>query len=94
MNMTILPPNLAAAACRHYGIESRLDLLQEEMSKAITAISHYRRGRAGCRDELAEELADVLIVMDQILQTEWSAEVEAWVAHKRGRLAERMRAWE
>lgn len=81
---------LALAAMRHYGLENRLNQMQEELAEAMAAINHWRRGRSGAREELAEELADVLVVMEQ-LRVELGPEIERWVAEKKERLSKH--AW-
>lgn len=81
---------LAQAAMRHYGLENRLNQMQEELAEAMAAINHWRRGRPGAREELTEELADVLVVMEQ-LQVELGPEIARWVAEKKERLSKH--AW-
>lgn len=81
---------LAQAAMRHYGLENCLNQMQEELAEAMAAINHWRRGRPGAREELAEELADVLVVMEQ-LQVELGPEIARWVAEKKERLSKH--AW-
>lgn len=45
-----------------YGLDSQLGLLQEECAELIQAISKRRRGK---EDNIAEELADVTIMVEQ-----------------------------
>lgn len=48
----------------HYGLESQLDMLQEECAELIQAISKYKRnGSSG----IVEEMADVFILLDQVI---------------------------
>ena len=48
----------------HYGLDSQLDILQEELSELIQAASKYRRyGSVG----IVEEIADVYIMLEQIV---------------------------
>lgn len=49
-----------------YGLQNRLDLLQEECTELAAAISHFRRQRDGSDAEWMEELADVFIVAEQV----------------------------
>lgn len=50
-----------------FGIKNQLDMLQEECAELIVAISHYKRGRHGSTINLSEEIADVHIMMNQII---------------------------
>lgn len=48
----------------HYGLNSQLDILQEECAELVQAVSKYRRG--GSNVLVLEELADVEIMTAQI----------------------------
>jgi len=52
-------------ALETYGMESQMNLLQEECGELVVAISHHRRGRVTI-EKVAEEIADVMIVATQI----------------------------
>jgi NTP pyrophosphatase (non-canonical NTP hydrolase) len=65
MNIPSLDPALALAALEKWGLETQLRQLQEECTELATAISHVLRGREGAVFEVAEEMADVRIVLDQ-----------------------------
>lgn len=67
MDTRLVPRSLAVRAASQFGLEDRLLLLQEEMGELGVAISHFRRGRCGAWQEVMEELADVVIVLDQVL---------------------------
>lgn len=47
----------------HYGIDSQLNILQEELSELIQAVSKYRRGDPS---HIFEEIADVEIMLEQV----------------------------
>lgn len=47
----------------HYGLESQLNILQEELAELIQAVSKYRRGDPS---HIIEEIADVEIMLDQV----------------------------
>ena len=81
---------LATEAIRHYGLENRMLQMQEELAEAMAAISHFRRGRENAREEVAEELADVSVVLEHLL-VEFGPEVARWRAIKKERL--RARPW-
>lgn len=54
-------------AVETFGIQNQLAMLQEECAELIVAISHYKRGRPGSTTNLSEEIADVHIMMNQII---------------------------
>lgn len=47
----------------YYGLDSQLNILQEELSELIQAVSKYRRGD---QSHILEEIADVEIMLDQV----------------------------
>ena len=47
----------------HYGLNSQLNILQEELAELIQAVSKYRRGDSS---HIIEEIVDVEIMLDQI----------------------------
>jgi NTP pyrophosphatase (non-canonical NTP hydrolase) len=69
MNTPSLDPALALAALEKWGLEAQLRQLQEECAELIAAVNHLLRGRDGAVFSVAEEMADVRIVLDQC----WSA---------------------
>lgn len=91
MKFRVLDKDIAAKALDKWGIVHRLDLLQEEFAEAITAVNHWKRRRQGSRERLAEELADALICIDQILDgLEIRGEVERAIVIKTDRLRSRL----
>jgi NTP pyrophosphatase (non-canonical NTP hydrolase) len=72
-----------------FGIENQLAMLQEECAELIVAISHYKRGRSGSKTYLSEEIADVHIMMNQIILATPLA-VEFFKEQKLQRLKERI----
>lgn len=53
------------AAIIHWGKELQMDMVIEECAELIHVISAFRRGRA-TTDQMLDELADVLIMADQL----------------------------
>ena len=47
----------------YYGLDSQLNILQEELSELIQAVSKYRRGN---HSHILEEIADVEIMLEQV----------------------------
>ena len=56
---------VCASAVQTYGADAQLCQIQEEAAELIAAISHFRRGRQGSREELLDELADMDIMLEQ-----------------------------
>lgn len=57
--------NLLKAAVDKWGSSPQIDMLVEECGELIVDLQHYKRGRVAW-DKIAEELADVRIMMGQI----------------------------
>lgn len=74
MRQQFVPPDLAARSLETFGLEDRLLLLQEEAGELGVAISPFRRGRCGAWQEVMEELADVLVVAEQVCACQGVAE--------------------
>lgn len=56
-----------AAIAAHYGEGHQLGILQEECAELIQAVSKVRRERPGAYDDYIGELADVAIMLEQML---------------------------
>lgn len=52
-------------AISQYGISAQVDMLIEEMAELMMALLHDRRGR---ETNIPEEIADVQIMLEQIIQ--------------------------
>ena len=77
---------LAEKAVERYGRNNQLWMLIEEIAELIVAICRKRRGRGG-DDEIAEEVADVKIVLEQIPKIyRIENKVRAWEEIKLDRL--------
>ena len=73
-----------------YGLAAQIDMLIEEMAELTTALLHDRRGRDA---NIPEEIADVLIVLEQIIQFfKMEDSVAEQKDRKLQRLAERIKA--
>ena len=59
-------PTLQEAIDR-WGLAAQLGMLQEECAEVIVTVSHLFRSRPGSQEHLGEELADVLIMVQQIV---------------------------
>ena len=63
----------------HYGIDSQLNILQEELSELIQAVSKFRRGDPS---HILEEIADVEIMLDQVKYLLGNPEIPRVVVEK------------
>lgn len=54
-------------ALETFGARQQLTVVKEELAELIVAISHYERGRDVMKTELAEETADALICIQQLI---------------------------
>lgn len=76
-----------------YGLEAQLNQLTEECGELIAAVNHFRRGRVCGRIELVEEMADVYIMLEQIIiGLDCSAEVTGLISGKISKLNGRLQA--
>lgn len=74
-----------------YGPEQQLAQTQEEAAELITAISHYRRVREGSMAELIEEVADMKIMLRQMMYILDGEEVNKAVSMKIDRLEKQLK---
>lgn len=58
---------IARLAFEKYGHAAQLRQLQEECAELIAAVNHYFRGRQDSREELIEEMADVAIMLMELV---------------------------
>ena len=65
IKLTKRQENILKEAIDHYGYDNQLTILIEEMSELTKEICKIKRG-IGDMDNLIEEYADVLIMMEQI----------------------------
>ena len=79
----------------NYGLDSQLDILQEECAELIVAVSKFKRGKDTAN--IIEEIADVEIMLDQIVylldkknNVDVYAFIGLWIEKKIRRQLERM----
>ena len=68
-----------------FGFNNQRRILQEECAELIVAASHYDRGRPGAYDNFIEELADVDIMINQMIYA-LQANIDEWKDKKLERL--------
>lgn len=78
-------------AVEKYGNNAQMDMVIEECSELIQAISKNKRGKNN-RQNIAEEIADVEIMLEQlkIIMDICNTEVEIWKQFKINRLSEKL----
>lgn len=89
--MNEIHEQIMQAAVEKYGKENQMRMLQEECGELIVATSHYIRKREYAEDEVVEELADVLIMCEQIkFALGITTRVAVMIDRKLGRLASKL----
>lgn len=80
----------AEKALEIYGVDNQIIKLAEECGELLSAVSKRRSGRCDV-DAVAEEIADVLIMLDQ-MQTAFECEevVSKYIRYKLDRLENRL----
>lgn len=80
---------ILAQAIQKYGVEAQQKQCIEECSELITAILHHQRRKCTAHDVITE-IADVIIMCEQMKLIFGAAEVEREIKHKVDRLTERL----
>ena len=84
--------HLYEQSIKKWGIESQLNMLQEECGELIVAVNKLRRSKYRRKSYVAEEMADVRILIDQvILGLDISKQVNKCSEFKLKRLARRLK---
>ena len=91
--MIIIDSNIVDKSIEHYGSDLQAVVFMEECSELIQAISKMKRGKDN-RDNLIEEMADVMICMDILKQVYGVSdnEIQNYVCQKQDRCVERMKS--
>lgn len=79
--MTAIQKTRCAKIAEHYGEGAQLDILQEECAELIQAVSKIRRETPNAYDNFIDELADVSIMIEQMLS--FMDDDEKTVLHKK-----------
>lgn len=89
--MIIIDSNVVQNSIKHYGSDLQTTVCMEECSELIQAISKMKRGKDS-RDNLIEEMADVMICMDILKQVYGVSdnEIQNYVCKKQDRCVGRM----
>ena len=91
--MIIIDSNVVQNSIKHYGSDLQTTVCMEECAKLIQAISKMKRGKDN-RNNLIEEMADVMICMDILKQVYRvsDSEIQNYVCQKQNRSIERMKS--
>lgn len=83
--------SVIARSVHHYGAEIQATVCMKECAELIQAISKEKRGKID-RDNMTEEIADVLICIEMLKQMYMISEdkINKWIEKKQAREAERM----
>lgn len=82
-----IDPDLMQRALLAWGQASQIDMAQEEFAELIVALSHAKRGRD---TNLVEELADAMIMLEQLLHCVNMGLVAKAIVAKQTRLTTRL----
>lgn len=88
--MTLSEYSVISRAIEHYGVNSQINMLFEEMSELQKELCKHLRGQTDVK-HIAEEIADVEIMLAQIKCIfKCSCEVRNWQKQKVNRLSDRL----
>lgn len=91
--MIIIDSNVVKKSIEHYGADLQTVVCMEECAELIQAISKMKRGKDN-RNNLIEEIADVMICMEILKQVYGISdnEIQNYVCQKQNRTIERMKS--
>ena len=91
--MIIIDSNVVQNSIKHYGSDLQTVVCMEECAELIQAISKMKRGKDN-RDNLIEEMADVMICIEILKQVYGVSdnEIQNYVCQKQNRSIERMKS--
>lgn len=81
--------NTITGAILTFGPETQINQAVEEMAELTAALNHYRRGKID-KDAVASEIADVIIMMEQLSIIFGADAVHKWQDSKLERLEKRI----
>ena len=76
-------------AINHFGVEAQTEKAMEEMGELITELSRRHSSR-GDKEKIAEEVADALVMLEQLRIIYGGERVDGYVAQKLARLEKNM----
>ena len=88
--MTDKQRSICLCAIDHYGIDHQEEKAKEELAELLTELSRLQDGRT-TKEKIVGELADVLVMAEQLRLIFGAADVDAEVERKLARLVRRMK---
>jgi hypothetical protein len=88
--MTTDQKRICLRAVDHYGVEHKYWKAVEEMGELIAEIAR-RQDKRTTKDKIQEELADVMILCEQLRMIAGAVETDGWIQQKLLRLRDLMR---
>lgn len=91
--MIIIDSNVVKNSIKHYGSDLQTVVCMEECAELIQAVSKMKRGKDN-RNNLIEEMADVMICMEILKQVYGisDSEIQNYVCNKQDRCVGRMKS--
>lgn len=91
--MIIIDSNVVQNSIKHYGSDLQTVVCMEECAELIQAVSKMKRGKDN-RNNLIEEMADVMICMEILKQVYGisDSEIQNYVCNKQDRCVGRMKS--
>lgn len=74
--------NFSKEMVNKWGEINQLRQTQEEAAELITAISHFLREKEGAKENLYEEIADMIIMINQLFYILGEDNIQDWVSKK------------
>jgi NTP pyrophosphatase (non-canonical NTP hydrolase) len=85
----IVKEEILDAVVQKWGVDAQIGILHEEIGELQSALNKFNRGRA-LRDDVCEEIADCLMMLQQMRRIFGQASVDKYVKIKTERLEERI----
>jgi len=90
LELTPVDSHIAKQAFHFYGATNQIMQAMEEAGELTAACNHYLRKRVGCVKELASEIADMRIMLEQLTLVVGEDAVSEEIAFKLDRLNDRV----
>ena len=90
--MEITPQSVYADAILTYGVRAQEDMLHEEVGELLSALNKHARGRIQ-REAVITEIADVIIMCEQLATILGRDEVDKEIDFKLERICKRYNEW-
>jgi NTP pyrophosphatase (non-canonical NTP hydrolase) len=85
----IVKKELLDSVILKWGIEPQIGMLHEEFGELMSAINKWKRGRVDA-EEVQEEIADCMMMLDQMSNYFGENQVQIFIGEKSERLRERV----